>query len=86
MSLGCALLCSQIEELDITFDPIAMYHQLMVAADKQDFPVVPNTLDTALKDDKSCLVVTTARVRYVRFSLFVYRAGELVYVGLPASL
>lgn len=53
----------QVEELDMTFDPIAMYHQLMLAAGKEDFPVVPNTLDTALEDKKSAIVVTTAQVR-----------------------
>lgn len=45
------------------FDPIAFYHQLMLAQGKEDMPVVPNTLDMALKDENSRIVVTTARVR-----------------------
>lgn len=53
----------QIEELDITFDPVAFYQQLMRAAGKTDFPVVPNTLQNALQDKKSRIVVTTPRVR-----------------------
>lgn len=47
----------------MTFDAIAFYHQLMLAAGKKEFPLVPNTLDNALKDETSRIVVTTARVR-----------------------
>lgn len=61
-------LLEQIEELEVTFDPIAFYHKLMLAQGKEDFPVVPNTLDMALKDDTSRIVVTTAKVRMKLFS------------------
>lgn len=51
---------NKIEELDMTFDAIACYQQLMLAAGKKDFPPVPNTLDNALKDETTRIVVTTA--------------------------
>ena len=53
----------QIDELDMTFDAIACYQQLMLAAGKKDFPPVPNTLENALKDETTRIVVTTAAVR-----------------------
>lgn len=46
----------------MTFDAIACYQQLMLAAGKKDFPPVPNTLNNALKDEKTRIVVTTAVV------------------------
>lgn len=63
----------------MTFDPIAVYHQLMLADGKQDFPVVPNTLDNALKDEKSCIVVTTARVSWSGVGWVGLKGGG--YVG-----
>ena len=53
----------QIEELDMTFDAISCYQQLMLAAGKEGFPPVPNTLENALKDETTRIVVTTAEVR-----------------------
>lgn len=47
----------------MTFDAIACYQQLMLAAGKTDFPPVPNTLDNALRDENTRIVVTTAKVR-----------------------
>ncbi|CAM9439255.1 unnamed protein product [Scytosiphon promiscuus] len=52
---------NKIEELDMTFDAVACYQQLMLAAGKTDFPPVPNTLENALKDEKTRIVVTTAK-------------------------
>lgn len=49
----------------MTFDAISFYHQLMRASGVNEFPLVPNTLDHALKDEKSRIVVTTAKVRRV---------------------
>ncbi|CAM9591480.1 unnamed protein product [Ectocarpus sp. 6 AP-2014] len=51
---------NKIEELDMTFDAISCYQQLMLASGKEDFPPVPNTLDNALKDETTRIVVTTA--------------------------
>lgn len=47
----------------MSFDAIACYQQLMMAAGKKDFPPVPNTLENALKDETTRIVVTTAAVR-----------------------
>lgn len=46
----------------MTFDAISCYQQLMLASGKEDFPPVPNTLDNALKDETTRIVVTTAAV------------------------
>eukprot|EP00752_Nemacystus_decipiens_P009323 g8331.t1 len=51
---------NKIEELDMAFDAISSYQQLMLAAGKKDFPPVPNTLENALKDETTRIVVTTA--------------------------
>lgn len=50
----------------MTFDSILCYQQLMLAAGKKDFPPVPNTLENALKDETTRIVVTTAAVRKER--------------------
>lgn len=50
-----------LEELEMTFDGIAMYHQLMRASGQTEFPLVPNTLSTVLKDQKNHIVITTAQ-------------------------
>eukprot|EP00611_Tribonema_gayanum_P020354 TRINITY_DN3697_c0_g1_i1.p2 TRINITY_DN3697_c0_g1~~TRINITY_DN3697_c0_g1_i1.p2 ORF type:complete len:399 (-),score=158.01 TRINITY_DN3697_c0_g1_i1:527-1723(-) len=50
-----------IEELEMAFDGIAMYHQLMRAKGQGDFPLVPNTLNAVLKNDKDHIVITTAQ-------------------------
>lgn len=47
----------------MTFDAISSYQQLMLAAGKEGFPPVPNTLENALKDENTRIVVTTAEVR-----------------------
>ena len=82
----------QIEELDITFDPVAYYHQLMRAGGEKEFPVVPNTLQNALQDKKSRIVVTTPRVRGVldvaadSVSVSLYFALRLVFFFLLHGL
>lgn len=63
----------------MTFDAIAFYHQLMMAQGVKDFPLVPNTLDNALKDEKSRIVVTTARVRLPYLFCFVFSAVVGIY-------
>ncbi|CAM9841368.1 unnamed protein product, partial [Discosporangium mesarthrocarpum] len=49
----------KLEEMDMTFDCIAFYHQIMRAQGKSDFPLVPNTLSEAMKDENSNMVITT---------------------------
>lgn len=69
-----------MEELDITFDPVAFYGQLMRASGKKEFPVVPNTLQNALQDKKSRIVVTTPRVGkgvFAAFCVFFYPPGRV---------
>lgn len=50
-----------LEELEMTFDGIAMYHQLMRAKGQTEFPLVPNTLSAVLKNKSDHIVVTTAQ-------------------------
>jgi PAS domain-containing protein len=50
-----------LEELEISFDGISMYHQLMRAKGEKNFPLVPNTLSAVLKNEKDRIVVTTAQ-------------------------
>lgn len=69
----------QVEELDISFDPVAFYQQLMRAAGKKDFPVAPNTLQNALQDKKSRIVVTTPRVRRVLAAFSVFFCAEYLF-------
>jgi PAS domain S-box-containing protein len=52
---------NQLEELEMSFDGIAMYHQLMRARGESTFPVIPNTLAAVLKNEKDRIVVTTAQ-------------------------
>ena len=63
----------------MTFDAIAFYHQLMRASGTNDFPLVPNTLVNALKDKKSRIVVTTAKVwRFAYCSTCYYNQWRTV--------
>jgi PAS domain-containing protein len=50
-----------MDELELTFDGISMYHQLKRAAGVEDFPLVPNTLQSVLSDQSHHIVVTTAK-------------------------
>lgn len=59
----------------MAFDAISFYHQLMRASGVNEFPLVPNTLNHALKDEKSRIVVTTAKVWRVVNSSVVERVS-----------